>query len=138
MYKCKYFKISELVPPEIINLPEDYLWELFDENILRVIDNIRETLDRPITINNWKIGGSFSLRGFRPKNTKIGAPQSAHKLGKAIDFDVKGMTAEEVRKYLIKNYKLFPEIGRIEDDVNWVHIDTIKKPNQKKIYLFKP
>jgi hypothetical protein len=31
MYKCKYFKIHELVPPELITLPEDYLIDFLKE-----------------------------------------------------------------------------------------------------------
>jgi hypothetical protein len=137
MYKCKYFEIYELVPPELMSLPEDYLWGLFDENLLRVIDNLRKALAKPITINTWKSGGEFSLRGFRPKSTKIGAKNSPHKKGKALDFDVFGMTAQQVRDYIIKNHAKFPEIKRMEKDVTWVHIDTVPNKNDA-LYLFHP
>ena len=69
MYKCKNFKIFELVPPEIMTLPEDYLWELFDENLLRVIDRLREDLKRPITINTWKNGVVRALKKYIPDGT---------------------------------------------------------------------
>lgn len=137
MYKCKNFKIFELVPPEIMTLPEDYLWALFDENLLKVIDRLREDLKRPITINTWKNGGQFSFRGFRPKNCKIGAIASPHKKGKGLDFDVKGMTAQEVRDYIVKNQAKYPEIRRMEKDVTWVHIDTVAK-GKIPLYLFNP
>jgi hypothetical protein len=137
MYKCTHFKIYELVPPELITLPEDYLWGLFDENLLRVIDRLREDLGKPITINTWKNKGEFSLRGFRPKNSKVGAINSPHKKGKALDFDVKGMNAQEVRDYIVKHQTKYPEIKRMEKDVTWVHIDTIPQ-GKIPLYLFNP
>lgn len=136
-YKCTHFKIYELVPPELISMPEDYLWELFDGNLLKVIDRLRDDLNKPITINTWKHGGDFSLRGFRPKNCKTGATNSPHKKGKGLDFDVEGMSAQEVRDYIVKNQKKYPEIKRMEKNVTWVHIDTI--PDQRSpLYLFNP
>jgi hypothetical protein len=138
LYKPVHFKIWELVPPELINLPEDYLWGLFDENILIVIDRLRSCLGKPITINNWKSGGQFSLRGFRPKNCTIGAINSPHKQGKGIDFDVKGMTAKEVRDFIMKRQDQFPEITRMEDKVTWVHIDTMPRNGWLGIKLFNP
>ena len=137
MYICKNFKIYELVPQELITLPEEYLWGLFDQNLLRVIDRLRDELGKPITINTWKNNGEFSLRGFRPKSTKIGAKNSPHKKGKALDFDVFGMTAQQVRDYIIKNHAKFPEIKRMEKDVTWVHIDTVPNKNDA-LYLFHP
>jgi len=127
-----------MVPPELIKLPEDYLWGLFDENLLIVIDRLREALNRPITVNNWKSGGKFSLRGFRPKNCKTGAPKSAHKLGKGLDFDVKGMTAQQVRDYIISHQNMFPEITRMEAGTSWVHLDCVPRTNWTGIKLFNP
>jgi len=137
MYKCKYFRIHELVPEELMTMPEDYLWSLFDPNLLIVIDRLRLYFNKPITINNWKSGGQFKWRGYRTNSCKIGAKGSLHRSGKGLDFDVKGIPAEEVRKIIKENYKMFPEIGRMEKDVNWVHIDTLKVPNQLGIHLFK-
>ncbi len=137
MYKCKNFKLHEIVPPELMSLPEDYLWELFDENLLKVIDRLRQDLGKPITINTWKQNGDFKFRGFRPKNCKIGSTNSPHKKGKGLDFDVKGMTAQEVRDYIVKNQAKYPEIRRMEKDVTWVHIDTIAK-GKIPLYLFNP
>ena len=135
-YKCEHFKIWELVPEELMTMPEEYLWGLFDEGLLIAIDRLRECLGRPITINNWKSGGRFKWRGLRTNSCKIGAPKSMHRFGCAFDFDVKGMTAQEVRDYLMNHQIMFPEIKRIEDGVNWVHIDC-KVTNKEGIYLFK-
>jgi uncharacterized protein YcbK (DUF882 family) len=61
---------------------------------------------------------------------------SPHILGKAVDFDVEGMKAEEVRKWLILNRDSIPYPIRLENNVSWVHLDV--EDNGTKIYLFKP
>ncbi len=53
---------------------------------------------------------------------KVGAKYSQHRFGRAVDFDVKGISAETVRNDIRKGY--FSEITCIEADVNWVHIDV--------------
>ena len=129
MYKCKHFKIWELVPPELVSLPEDYLWKLFDEKLLRVIDRLREDLGQPITINNWKANGQFSQRGYRTNSSKVGAARSAHKTGMAIDLDVRGFTANKVRQYILDHRSRYPEVTELEMTLNgkpisWVHISV--------------
>lgn len=136
-YKCEHFKIWELVPEELMTMPEEYLWQLFDENLLIAIDRLRDVLCKPITINNWKSGGQFKWRGIRTNSCKIGATRSPHKIGKAFDFDVKGMKAQEVRDYIVSHQKMFPEITRMEKDVNWVHVDCMPH-KYKGLYLFNP
>jgi uncharacterized protein YcbK (DUF882 family) len=136
MYKCKHFSIKELVPKDIYELRvESACWELFDSGLLRVIDRLRDNLKRPITVNTWHVGGKFSQRGYR--NAKVGASKSMHIYGKALDFDVKGMSANAVRKHITDNYHLYPEIRRMETDINWVHIDT-KETGVSKLITFKP
>lgn len=137
-YKPIHFSIKELVPPEIANLPEDYLLGLFNEGLLICIDRLREALGARITINNWVSGGRFTLRGFRPKNCTVGAVNSAHKKGWALDFDVQGMTAEQVREYLRTHAAMFPEITRCELGVNWVHIDCTPRNGWTGIKFFNP
>lgn len=42
-YKCKYFKIKELVCPEVLKtVPESTLWMMFDDRLLMCADIIRE------------------------------------------------------------------------------------------------
>jgi predicted small metal-binding protein len=136
-YKCEYFDLEELFPPELMSLPDEYLWELMDENLLIVLDRLRIAIGKPIIINNWKTGGEFKWRGYRTNSCKIGAKKSPHKIGKGIDFDVKGMSAEEVRDYIVSHQKMFPEITRMEKDVNWVHVDCMPH-KYKGLYLFNP
>jgi hypothetical protein len=58
----------------------------------------------------------------------------------AFDFDVKGMTAANVRKEILEkcNDHRLVRIMRMEADVGWVHADIGQVPNGKsRIYLFK-
>lgn len=138
-YKCEHFEIFEIVPPELMSLPENYLWELFDEGLLKVIDRLREDLGQPITINNWKSGGQFCQRGYRTNSSKVGAIKSAHKSGHACDLDVKGFTADKVRQYILDHRERYSEVTELEMTLNgkpisWVHIST-RPTGLKKIKL---
>ena len=63
---------------------------------------------------------------------------SGHPLGKAWDFTVKGMTAQEVRDWLKTNQILLPYPIRVESDVTWVHIDVLEYGQSgNKITYFK-
>jgi hypothetical protein len=61
---------------------------------------------------------------------------SAHMLGKAVDFDVQGLLAEEVRQWIVTHVSWWPYHIRLEKDVSWCHLDVIDFSEQK-VYLFK-
>ena len=62
---------------------------------------------------------------------------SAHILGKAGDFTVRGLTAEEARNKIIQNAYLLPYPIRMEKNVTWLHIDTLPQHSiTEKIHLF--
>lgn len=129
MYKPKHFKLVELVSKSDYDSLGEKCWELLDERALITLDALREDLGRPITINTWKSGGQFNWRGYRSRayyksDSAYITSRSQHKFGRAFDFDVKGMSAEDVRQYIYKNKSKFPYISFIETEVNWVHIDT--------------
>jgi len=144
MYKCKHFRLEELVSKIVFEKYGERAWSFFDPNLLKTLDDIREHFKKPIDINNWKWGGNFHQRGLRANCDDIVKKKtlnnqlyiSEHILGRAFDFDVRGYEAEEVRREILKNNDKFPYIRRIEDNVSWVHIDG--KPTGKyDIYLFK-
>jgi len=98
--------------------------QLIDYRIFETVDFIRnKRFNRAVTINNWVYGGEFQYRGFRAPDETIGAQLSQHHSGRALDFDVDGHTAAEIRRDIINNPHLYPHITCIEDGVNWVHID---------------
>ena len=123
----RHFDKEELLPKGF----EDA--SVLDPNLLLMIDEIRELLGVPCTINadgrNWC--------GYRTKDCPIGATHSQHKLGKAADLHPQGMSAEVARqkvKEAIKNGKL-KYIGGIELDVSWLHVDCRDRINGKVIYF---
>jgi len=124
--KLTKFVVEEFVPRELYNLMGDHAICCMDEELITFIINLRQTLNRPITINTWKWGGRFTSRGIRLPGSTYYSATSQHSEGKALDFDVAGMPASEVRSWIISNRDLVwvKPITFIEDGVNWVHIDV--------------
>lgn len=147
----EYFAIHELVGKSTYKKHGQRAWKFFDDDILLILLIIRKNINRKITINNWFWGGKFSQRGLRTivqqlvKNAfyKGRLYLSAHLFGKAIDFDVEGMTANEVRQWILDNKHLFPSNIKIRLErklngkfINWVHLDVFWEDKNPHIYLF--
>lgn len=144
-----YFKIYELVGKWTYKIHKDRAWKFFSTEALHMLLIIRKNIDKPMTINNWFWGGKFSQRGLRTNLQNIFRQMflssklylSGHVLGEAFDFDVKGMTAPEVREWIKSNSDLFPFKIRLErlkngKQINWVHVDTIQELQNPKVYEF--
>ena len=145
MKKSRYFKIQELVCPEVYRRYGEQAWMFIDPELIETLDMIREKiLCKPMIVNNWSAGGSYTQRGLRcnlcqlvKDKTKAGKLYlSAHNFGKAVDATVQGMTAEEARRLIVKNQILLPYPVRLEDGVNWLHLD-VYDADKGKVYLFK-
>lgn len=145
----KYFKIQELVSPTVYKKYGESAWKFLCPRLLYTMLIIRVALGNPITVNNWHKGGSFKQRGLRSNLGYIFLSKfkkgilylSGHVLGKALDFDVKGMSAEEVRWWIRNNEDKFPYKIRLENYMNgkpisWVHLDLIWEMKNKKVYIF--
>jgi hypothetical protein len=145
----KYFKIQELVGPNVYNAHKDESWFVFSTDTLHCLLLMREGLGKPFLINNWLWGGQFDERGFRDdtqpilRNAAIKKRLylSGHVLGRAFDITVIGMEAEDARNWIIKNEVIFPCKIRLEHlkngvPISWLHFDTNDYPNNPKIYLF--
>jgi hypothetical protein len=134
----KYFKAFELVPKDLYNEEGEAAIRHLTPEVLEVLVWLREKIGSPITVNTWAKGGFFQYRGFRPKDCNVGGVNSAHKKGMAIDFDVKGMTAQAVRDWLHVHKMELPHKIRLETGVNWVHLDTFTKDQIQQIKYFTP
>ena len=135
-----YFDVTELVCPHVYNRFKDSSWYFFDKDLLEVLLWLRKTIDKPITVNNWKNGGQFSQRGIRCNccqlvKSKSQTYMSAHILGKGVDLDVKGMTAEQTRQWIKEHKDELPHNIRLEKGVNWVHLD-VRNYTDEKIEMF--
>lgn len=83
------------------------------------MDKVREYFGKPIRVHCW-------LRPLEYNKLVKGAKSSQHLLGKAVDFDVVGMTCDDAKAKLLADNKL-EEFGiRMEDNVggSWIHLDS--------------
>ena len=136
MYKCKHFKIYELVDPVTYEIRGEKAWELLDDRALKTLDAIRDYFGVPITVNDWKWGGKRQWSGLRTAESPYYSPYSQHSFGRAFDCLVSGMAAQDVREAILKNRtKHFPYITGIELDVNWLHFDC---RNHAPVKVFIP
>ena len=137
------FPIKELVCPHCFaRYKEAQLWSFFDTRLLATLYVVRFIIiKKAMVVNN----SSFTQRGLRcnicdlvlSKSKTSSVYMTAHFRGQGIDFHVPGMTPEETRQVIIKNQELLPFPIRIEQDVNWVHIDVCSTSDYSKIQLFK-
>jgi len=138
----KYFSIGELVDDRTKKAYGERAWRFFDDKLLWAIVIVREGLDKKMYINRV----SLQQRGLRVNVCQIVKDKtlanklylSAHTRGCAVDFDIEGMTAEEVRDWIEDNANLFPFKIRLEDGVSWVHLDTDYEEKNPKVYRFDP
>lgn len=145
IYKPVYFTIDELVCEHVYDRFGEIAWQFFDQRLLISIDLLRERLNKPIFVNDWQVHGEFSQRGLRCTKCQLVASAvmegrvycSPHITGQAVDFDVQGLLAEEVRQWIVKNEKILPYPIRLERDVSWVHLDT-RDADKGKVYQFNP
>lgn len=135
-----YFKVKELVCPHVYQKWGDKSWQFLDTDALQVLLIVRrDIIGKPMVINN----GSYTQRGLRCNRCQIVKSKltpylSAHVLGKAWDFTVVGMAAEDARKMIESKAVLLPCNIRLEKDVTWVHIDVLPQYGiNDKVYKFK-
>ena len=140
----KNFDIRELVCPHCYDRFGDNSWQFLSTELLSTLYVLRYIIfNLPITINTWKDGGVFSQRGLRCNICDIPSSKkniylSAHCLGNAIDFDVKGYSAEQARNIIKNNISKFNYPIRMELDTNWVHVDCYQPYNsQESLVEFK-
>lgn len=136
----KYFSVKELTCNHVYNKFGENAWQFFSTELLHILLVVREDiLQVPMTINN---GANFTQRGLRcnicqlvkSKTDKNQLYMSSHCLGEGVDFDAKGLTAEEARKKINEKQGLLPYPIRLEKDVNWVHIDVYGKENKVQYF----
>lgn len=136
----QYFKISELVCPHILyRFHENTAWMFLSTQLLHTLLVLRtEIINKPFIINTK----SSTQRGkrcnmcsmVRQKNL---AYESAHCNGFGVDITVDGMSAEDAREIIKQNEGKLPYPIRLEEDVNWLHVDCYDPCNGNKINTFK-
>ena len=140
MYMPKYFKITELVNPILLNkIGTETAWKLFDEQLLKAADQLRIKYG-VIFVNK----GELKDCGLRDWTSPTGAKYSAHKFGRAFDAHI--MAIEKLGLSKVEKTKMYNKIRRelmldprfnclnFEDNISWLHFDTFNRPKR----LFNP
>lgn len=135
----KYFQVKELVCPHCLAKWGEKSWQFLDTNLLHCLLILRETvIAKPMIVN----GSGYTQRGLRCNMCAIVEAKqsiylSPHIMGKAVDFTVRGMTAEAARTEIKKHGNLFPCKVRIERGKSWTHFDVLPQYGIKdQVYEF--
>ena len=141
----KYFDIQELVCEHTYRKFGETSWQFFRPQFLETLLVIRRgILNTGMTVNNWHTGGQFGQRGLRCNlcqivrdNTSKGLIYlSAHCEGAAVDFDTKIFTAEQLRGIIADHADMLPYPVRLEEHVNWCHVDVYDNGSGDKVSFF--
>lgn len=141
-FKSDHFILQEFVPKDIYDQwGEKSMW-FIDQRIVELADGLREYFGKQITINNWHTGGHFNYRGYRDPECTQGAKQSQHRFGRGMDFNVQGMTSDEVYDAIMEHEKAFMAMGitTMENKlhtVGWTHVD-IRNHGMDQILIVNP
>lgn len=136
----RYFAVSELVCDHTYERWREASWQFLDTAFLHALLVIRRDILKAPMVCNTK---TAHQRGLRCNMCPLVAEKasvyiSAHILGKACDFTVLGMSAQEARDLIKQNAHLLPGPIRMEADVHWLHIDVLPQYNIKtKVYEFQ-
>lgn len=132
------FSAEELVCKHIYRKFGKSALDFLDVRLLEVLLWLRTTIDKPIIINRT----GANQRGMRCNlcemvKAKTTAYLSSHVLGQGVDFNVKGMTAEQVRDWLKEHEDEIPHNIRLEigPHVTWVHLDVRNETKYKIVYF---
>ena len=134
-----YFDIDELVCPHTFAKWGNQSWQFLDTDFLHCLLIVRrDILKKPMYCN----GKGKTERGLRCNRCSIvrgksGVYLSAHCLGKAGDFTIVGMSADDARKAIKSNASLLPCNVRLEKNVTWLHMDVLPQYGiTQKVYEF--
>ena len=135
----EYFKVQELVCNHTYAKHGEKSWQFLDTDWLQCLLVIRrDILKVPMTCNH----SNAHQRGLRCNmcdlvKSKKANYLSAHILGKAGDFTVKGMNAGKARQEIMLKSHLLPCNIRLEGGVSWLHFDVLPQYGVKeKVYVF--
>ena len=134
-----YFDIDELVCNHTFAKWGEKAWQFLDTDYLHALLIIRrDIIKRPM----WCNGTQKKQRGLRCNRcdmvkSKTTVYLSAHVLGKAGDFTITGLSAENARTLIKQNAHLLPCPIRMEKGVSWLHFDVLPQYGvSDKVYEF--
>ena len=135
----KFFQVRELVCSHGFSKWGERSWQFLSTDYLHNLLVIRrDILQMPMVCNH----DGAEQRGLRCNMCKMvkekkAAYLSSHILGRAGDFSVQGLTAQEARSRIRTMQNLLPYPMRMEGGVSWLHIDTLPQFGiTEKVYEF--
>lgn len=140
----KHFDIREFVPKLIWDTYGERSAWFVDPRLIDSMDHLRSFFGAPITVNNWHTGGSFQNRGFRHPNSTQGGRLSQHRFGRACDFNVAGLKANDVYYAILNSWPemvmstAFTTLEDVADTPTWTHIDIRAVDDRSKPLIVKP
>ena len=135
----RFFQVRELVCSHVFSKWGERSWQFLSTDYLHNLLVIRrDILQMPMVCNH----DGAEQRGLRCNmcrmvKEKKAAYLSSHILGRAGDFSVQGLTAQEARARIRAMQNLLPYPMRMEGGVSWLHIDTLPQFGiTEKVYEF--
>lgn len=135
----RFFQVRELVCSHVFSKWGERSWQFLSTDYLHNLLVIRrDILQMPMVCNH----DGAEQRGLRCNMCKMvkekkAAYLSSHILGRAGDFSVQGLTAQEARSRIRTMQNLLPYPMRMEGGVSWLHIDTLPQFGiTEKVYEF--
>lgn len=135
----RYFDVAELVCDHTLTKWGEKAWQFLDTAFLHNLLVIRRDILQLPMICNHEGANQRGLRCNRCElvKDKPSVYLSSHVLGKAGDFTVQGITAQEARSRIRNNAHLLPYPLRMEGGVSWLHIDVLPQYGiTSKVYEF--
>lgn len=136
---AQHFDIREFVPRSI--------WDRFGTSSLWFIrpevpvfaDGVRNHFGLATRCNDWLWGGRSHYRGYRPRTVNIGADNSIHRLGGALDLIVSGVSGNDVVEEVIANQQKFFDLGvravlRYKSPRTYAHLDC-RNTGMSKLFI---
>jgi len=138
----KNFIIQEFVPENLYNIWGNKSIYFVDKRCFKIAQFIRDRFNKTTTINNWYFGNTLNNRGFRMPNSTVGGTLSQHKFGRAIDFNVDGMSSKEIFEDIKNNKELYfnnfiTTVENVKYTPSWIHLDC-RFTNQKELIFVNP
>lgn len=133
MYKCRHFKIYELVDPDTYKQFGQMCWKFFNNRALEALDLSRDVFG-PLTVNDWKWGGNFMWSGLRTPDSPVWTNMSAHGRGCAFDVKSKEWSGTAMRTMIRTEKSLggsslgvdkVAKIQRIKQLINEIELSTV-------------
>ena len=135
----RFFQVRELVCSHVFSKWGERSWQFLSTDYLHNLLVIRRDILQMPMVCSHDAGAHGVLRCNMCKmvKEKKAAYLSSHILGRAGDFSVQGLTAQEARSRIRTMQNLLPYPMRMEGGVSWLHIDTLPQFGiTEKVYEF--